>query len=641
MSTIQKKAFIVFLLASFAGYSQTQAEIDAIKKNYDVTAINELKETVSALEAVREEKVRVYLESHVSEKKEFYADGNKYMLYDVIEGKPVYQSTDNRLSAMAAKTNTLYPGGNLGLSLTGAGMKVGVWDSGWALKTHQEFITNSVSRVTNPDTAAQSPATELHSTHVTGTICAKGIMTSSRGMAYESNVASYDWTNDKSEVINEASTYGLLISNHSYGVPIIADNGSQNVPDWYMGCYNTDARQWDQIGYDLPYYLMVASAGNSGGDSYPNGLNSGLDKLTGNKNCKNTLVIANANPTVHPITGVMSALVINNSSSQGPTDDGRIKPDIAADGTNLYSTSNVSTTTYDTLTGTSMASPSVAGSLILLQQHYNNLHASYMRSATLKAVVCNTVLDDAANVGPDPYFGYGFLNTREAAIAITGAVSSTPTAVVTEANLAQNGTYTIQVAVNNPKTLKATICWTDKPGSAKDSQLNSPDPVLVNDLDIRITKDADVYFPWKLNLADLTAPAIKGDNIVDNVEKVEVDNASGTYTIQVTHKGTLVGGSQDYSLVVTGFDQQVLSTPDFATSVITVYPNPVGDELHVTSSDVMKHYALYDVQGRLMTSGAVADQISLDLSTYSLVNGVYILSVTTEKGSFIQKIVKK
>jgi hypothetical protein len=213
--------------------------------------------------------------------------------------------------------------------------------------------------------------------------------------------------------------------------------------------------------------------------------------------------------------------------------------------------------------------------------------------------------------------------------------------VVTESNLAQSGTYTIQVAVNNPKTLKATICWTDKPATAKDSQLNSPNPVLVNDLDIRIIKDTDVYFPWKLDLANLTSPAIKGDNIVDNVEKVEVENASGTYTIQVTHKGTLVGGSQDYSLVVTGFDQQVLSTPDFATSVITVFPNPVGDELHVTSSDVMQQFAVYDVQGRLMSSGVVANQSSLDLSTYSLVKGVYLLSVTTEKGSFIQKIVKK
>jgi serine protease AprX len=636
-----KRAFIVFLLASVSGFAQSQAEIDAIKKNYSVTDINNLKEVVSIFEASRQEKIQAYLDAHVSEKKEFYVEGNKYLLYDVIDGKPVYQTTDNRLSALAAKTNTLYPGGNLGLSLTGAGMKVGVWDSGWALKTHVEFITNSVSRVTTPDTAAPSPATELHSTHVTGTICAKGVATSAKGMAYQCNVASYDWTNDKSEVINEAATNGLLISNHSYGVPIIADDGSQNVPDWYMGCYNTDANQWDQIAYDLPYYLMVASAGNSGGDSYPNGLGSGLDKLTGNKNCKNNLVIANANPLVNTVSGAINSLAINNSSSQGPSDDGRIKPDIAADGTNLYSTSNASTTSYDTLTGTSMASPSVAGSLILLQQHYNNLHASYMKAATLKGLVCNTVLDDPANVGPDPYFGYGFLNTREAAVAITGANSSAPTAVITEANLAQNGTYTIQVAVNNPKTLKATICWTDKPATAKNSQLNSPDPVLINDLDIRITKDTEVYFPWKLDLANLTSPAIKGDNIVDNVEKVEVDNAAGIYTIQVTHKGTLVGGSQDYSLVVTGFDQQVLATPDFATSALSVYPNPVGDELHVICSDAMKGYALFDVQGRLMTSGTVSNQTTLDLSTYSLVNGVYLLSITTEKGSFVQKIVKK
>ena len=637
-----KNAILFFLLATFSCFSQTQAEIDAIKKEYDVNKINELKQNIYSIETIREEKIKIYLEAHVSEKKEFYDNGTKYLLYDIIDGKPVYVTTDNRSSALASKTNTLYPNGNLGLSLTGAGMKVGVWDSGWALKNHQEFMSNSVSRVTTPDTAAPLPVSELHPTHVTGTICSKGIMTSSRGMAYEANVASYDWTNDNSEVINEAFNNGMLISNHSYGVPIFGDDGSQNVPDWYMGCYNTDANQWDQIAYDLPFYLMVASAGNSGGDNYPNGLNPGLDKLTGNKNCKNNLVIANANPTVHPVTGVMSNLVINNSSSQGPSDDGRIKPDIAADGTNLYSTSNSSTAPfYDTLSGTSMASPSVAGSLLLLQQHYNNIHTTYMKSATLKGLVCHTVVDDVNSVGPDPFFGWGFLNTRDAAIAITNASNNSPTAIINEFILTQNSTFNVQVVVTSPKKLIATICWTDIPAAAKNNQLNSPDSVLINDLDLRITKDLDVYFPWKFDLNNLNLPAIKGDNIVDNVEKVELDNALGTYTIEITHKGNLVGGSQNYSLIVSGFDQQFLSNNEFANTTISVYPNPTEDLLHVDSIDSILKYQLFDVQGRLMKSEKFNNQNNIDIDTNSLAQGVYVLNLTTEKGILIEKIVKK
>src|SRR5690606_2383827 len=97
---------------------------------------------------------------------------------------------------------------------------------------------------------------------------------------------------------------------------------------------------------------------------------------------------------------------------QGPTDDGRIKPDIAADGTALLSTSNDGD--YGSSTGTSMSSPSVSGALLLLQEHYNDLHPTeFMRSSTVKALVCHTALDDNASIGPDPKFGWGLLDARE------------------------------------------------------------------------------------------------------------------------------------------------------------------------------------------------------------------------------------
>jgi subtilisin family serine protease len=359
------------------------------------------------------------------------------------------------------------------------------------------------------------------------------------------------------------------------------------------------------------------------------------------KNSKNNLVVANANPTVNQFNGNLTNLVINSSSSQGPSDDGRVKPDIAADGTNLYSSSNETTTSYATLSGTSMASPSVAGSLILLQQHYNNLHASFMKSATLKGLVCHTAFDDASSIGPDVRFGWGLLNTREAALAITNANSVTPIAIINELNITQSSTYSIRVIVTTPQTLKATICWTDAPGVSRNNQLNSPSPALVNDLDLRITKDTEISFPWKLDLNSIGTGAIKGDNTVDNVEKVEVENATGTYTITVTHKGTLDGGAQNYSLIVSGFDQEDLANNDFSREQILVYPNPVNDLLHVNNANNINKYQLFDIQGRLIKSENLTNQNSFTIDTLSLIKGVYMLNLITENGSFVEKIVKK
>jgi len=231
-----KKTLLFFLISSFACFSQSKAEIDLIKKEYDFNKINLLNENILTFNSARERKVQDYLFFNTNQRREYTFDGTKYLLYDVIDGKPVYLATDNRLSAMAAKTNTLYPGGNLGLSLTGLGMKVGIWDGGYALKNHQEFMLNSVSRVTTPDTAAPIPTPDAHPTHVVGTVGAKGVSSSAKGMAYEVSLASYDWTNDESEVTNEAFNSGLLVSNHSYGVPIFNDAGDQQLPYGLLYC---------------------------------------------------------------------------------------------------------------------------------------------------------------------------------------------------------------------------------------------------------------------------------------------------------------------------------------------------------------------------------------------------------------------
>lgn len=636
-----KKIPFLFVLLPFFSFSQNKEEINKIVNSYNLFEINNLKNSILLNNQSKNDRVTDYLLQNNTSVNEYFSNGNKYRIYDILNNKPLLISTDNRSSAIAVRANTLYPGGSLGLNLTGSGMTVGIWDGGWALVNHQEFLNGTVTRITTPDNPAVIPTADFHASHVVGTVGASGVNTNAKGMAYQSNLLSYNWTNDNTEVISEVSNNALLLSNHSYGIPIYSDNGTQNAPDWMMGCYNTDAQEWDQIAFNAPYYLQVTSAGNAGSDSYSNGLGAGLDKLTGEKNSKNNLVVANANPTVHPITGVIQNLVINPSSSQGPSDDGRIKPDITADGTNVFSTSNENTTAYATATGTSMASPSVAGTLLLVQQHYNNLKSNFMKSATLKGLVCHTALDDSNLAGPDPIFGWGLLDAREAANLITNSNNATPTAIISENNLTLNQTYTFNVMVSNPQLLKATICWTDPAGSSKNGQLNATSPALKHDLDLRIIKDTEINFPWKLQLSNLTAPAIKGDNLVDNVEKVEVENALGSYTIQVKHKGFLVGGSQNYSLIISGFDQ-TLDSGNFDLKNVSVFPNPTNDILNINSvNDSIISYNIYDLQGRKVGTNKISNlyNFSIDISNYN--SGIYIIELNSQMGKYSQKIVKK
>ncbi|MBC8422897.1 hypothetical protein H8E07_02125, partial [bacterium] len=81
------------------------------------------------------------------------------------------------------------------------------------------------------------------------------------------------------------------------------------------------------------------------------------------------------------------------------------------------------------------------------------------------------------------------------------------------------------------------------------------DSMLVKDLDLRggRVSDAFEYEPWILNPVGYTVAATTGDNIRDNVEKVEVATpTTGQYRVIVSHKGTLTSGPQTYALIVSG-----------------------------------------------------------------------------------------
>ncbi|RXR33523.1 T9SS type A sorting domain-containing protein [Flavobacterium piscinae] len=571
-SKIGKGKYLVLLLFSLSAFGQTPEQKKALLEQYDLTKIKQLQIELS--EKAKADKEKAYFSAKINQWDVFKinSDGSVDELMGLLsDGSPKYYSINNVDAAVSTRANHLHAGGSLGLNLNGQGMVGGVWDGGPVRTSHQEFG----GRISVGDNTFDLNGNSFHATHVTGTVGASGIDFNAKGMAFQATVKTFDWTEDESEVLGEIQE-GLLLSNHSYGMRLF------NVPSWYAGAYSQDAVQWDLIHYVSPYYLMVAAAGNDGNVNNDDPTTDGFDKLTGHKNGKNNLIVGNAQDAEIDSNGNLISVNINSASSEGPTDDLRIKPDITGNGTGVYSTNSGSDDDYTSLSGTSMASPNVMGTLLLLQQHHNNLYQRFMKSATLKGLACQTA-DDAGNPGPDAVFGWGLLNAKNAANSISNNGLST---WISEERLSQNQVYTKTLKSKAGQPLIATICWTDIPGIANTGNLNDPTPAIVHDLDIRITQGNAVFYPWRLQ-ADATQNALRnGDNFVDTVETIQIDNANGgDYLITISHKGTLQTNFQDFSLIISGVDSDFGFVPLGYNQVVCSSENAVFPFSFITSNN--------------------------------------------------------
>lgn len=473
-------------------------------------------------------------------------------------GIPEYYKTFNLLASENVGVTRLRPGAALSLNLTGKNMLIGVWDSGSTNVEHQEFG----GRVEIKDNIPFDD----HGTHVAGTIAAAGINPQAKGMAYEANLFAYEFNNDNAEMAEEAAN-GLVISNHSYGLRTgwdVATGGTgwqwfgdpsiSNIEDYRFGYYDaSNSRVWDDIAFNAPYYLIIKSAGNDrtdigDGTRPPDGP---YDCLEPKSVAKNILTIGAVEHISADYTGP-DDVIMSEFSSWGPTDDGRIKPDISAIGVDVFSTLSGGVDVYGTQSGTSMSAPNTTGSLALLQEYHAQLFAGdYMKSATLKGLVIHTANEAGKNPGPDYEFGWGLLAVDKAANIITR--NDGKDYILEELNLVENDSIVIKVNSDGSEPLVATICWTDVPGVPAPISLNPTDLMLINDLDLRITDELDnEYLPWILDPESTDKGATYGDNFRDNVEKIEIPApAAGEYTIVIKHKDELRNGDQDFSLIVT------------------------------------------------------------------------------------------
>ncbi len=531
--------FSLFLTSSMM-FAQTLAERQQITSNYDLDKLAQIESDYFAQAAADKQKAMDLAAENGWEELIELPNGGLALLVGVYEtGKPKYLVTHNREGAITTRTNKVHTGGGAGLNLNGENMIVGIWEVGDARLTHP-LLENRVTQMDSPLGISD------HATHVSGTMIGAAAPNggATKGMAPEALGHSYTAASSFGEM-TVAAANGLLVSNHSYGQLIT------NLDLWQLGFYAGSARGVDNICYNAPYYLPVYSAGNDR-QSGANSGDGGYDYLTDAGINKNAITSAAVFEVLN-YTGPGS-VTMSSFSSWGPTDDGRIKPDVAAKGVNMFS--SIGTTSYANFSGTSMSAPNTSGSLILLQQHYNDVNGEFMRSATLRGLILHTADEAGADPGPDYRFGWGLLNIERAAEVISNNGTSS---IVIEEEISSGEAYTFSVQSDGVNTLMASVTWTDLPGTTLPTGVeDDPTPSLVNDLDIRVSQDGGATFlPWKLDPSNFSAAATTGDNLVDNIEKVEITGASGEYIIQVSHKGgTLADGGQAFSVIVTGIDRE-------------------------------------------------------------------------------------
>tara|TARA_B110000240_G_scaffold77570_1_gene88473 strand:- start:1909 stop:2304 length:396 start_codon:yes stop_codon:yes gene_type:complete len=88
----------------------------------------------------------------------------------------------------------------------------------------------------------------------------------------------------------------------------------------------------------------------------------------------------------------------------------------------------------------------------------------------------------------------------------------------------------------------------------------------------------------------------------------------------------------------------ILSTTDFNTNTISIYPNPASDNLNIksTNNNLIKSISIYDLKGSTVLT---KDNIGIsenNISINSLLSGIYMVNVISVKGiSIIKKLIVK
>ncbi|MFZ7116370.1 MAG: S8 family serine peptidase [Bacteroidota bacterium] len=319
-----------------------------------------------------------------------------------------------------------------------------------------------------------------------------------------------------------AHLHEFLVTGYPQIVDAIANYTNDSIvlvsTSYSQGCneYTSDSQFGDELIYDNPQLEFIFSAGNNNGDDCGYGAGTQWANITGGyKSGKNVIACANVNADG----------IISSSSSRGPASDGRVKPDIAANGTNQMSTDE--NNTYQVGGGTSAAAPGVAGVSAQLCHAYRAMNSGQeINTALLKATLLNTA-SEIGNPGPDYIFGWGRVNAMRAYDLLAGN-----NFIFDSVSQGQQKIFNISIPPNTTLA-KVMVYWHDYEGSPAASK------ALVNDLNISMTDVSSTnYLPLILDPTPdeitLNNFAVPGVDTLNNAEQIQIESPSaGNYTLTV------------------------------------------------------------------------------------------------------------
>ncbi len=413
-----------------------------------------------------------------------------------IEKAPEFAFQEDVQGRSLHRSNMIATQFNSGRHYDGSGVHVAIGDYGM-IGPHIDFT----GRLIQNELTANSE--DAHCNMVAGILAgADNLDPDKQGMAKGAIIHLFNGFEVIENAANLYETQGIVITSTSYS----------------DGCnrgYTTFTQLADKQIYENPFLMHVFSAGNAGDQDCGYGAGEGWGNITGGvKVGKNVLAVGNLTAN--------DELVFN--SSRGPANDGRIKPDICANGTGQYSTGP--NNEFQIASGSSAAAPGVAGVMAQLFQAYQELHNDeFPESALLKASLLNTA-EDLGNKGPDFSYGWGRVNAYRSLLTLEEGRYF-------EGEIDQNESHQFSIQVPSDVTaLKVMLYWNDYQGSTVTSKS------LVNDLDLQLVDENNQYLPWVLShtpdAAALSQPATRGIDHLNNVEQVVIENPTpGNYEIIV------------------------------------------------------------------------------------------------------------
>jgi len=465
-------------------------------------------------------------------------------------------------------------------NLDGLGVVLAEWDGGFAFAGHQDFG----GRVTQLGLAT----TRDHATHVAGTIMGDGTRSSGtyRGMAPAAELLTQLWWSSASEAAEEYAEVEVMtarIASNSWGYGV-GDPATQSACEGMLGNYFSENTTLDNLvrGSGGQPINIVWSAGNERGTAsqYCGSIGWTYGTIGALATAKNIITVGSINSNNSTMT---------SSSSWGPTDDGRLKPDVVAPGCQTNSDGGVTSCSaaggYITMCGTSMAAPAVSGvvALMVQQRRLSFGYGNDVLPSTIKGILINTAAD-LGPTGPDYSYGHGKVDAVAACkkISIGG-----PSYAQGEVSTSSVNQYDLTVP-SGSAGLKVTLAWDDPGGTA----IAGKD--LKNDLDfVLVDPFGAQQNAWVLNPSSPSLAATRGLNRRDNVETAEIANPSpGLWKARVIGYDIPVG-PQKYSIVFTPdsintpgqqlawavFDGTDKAVPPGQTSTVEFWVSNVGGQI--------------------------------------------------------------